>query len=76
MLAHVLHRIARFGQNLAQQLNRRLMAATKPAAPVLIAGTLADLTRSKSALVAENALLRQQLLNLAAECRAPALYSD
>ena len=71
MLAHVLHRIARVAQHLAQQLERRLLAATKPAAPVVVAGTLADLTRSKPALVAENALLRQQLLILRRSVKRP-----
>ncbi len=56
MLAYIHHRIARFGQNLTQRLEHRLIAATKPAAPVVLAGTLADLTRSKPALVAENAM--------------------
>jgi len=71
MPAHFLHRIARFGRNLAQRLERRLLAATKPAAPVLIVGTLADLTRSKPVLVAENALLRQQLLILRRSVKRP-----
>jgi hypothetical protein len=43
MLAHVLHRIVRVAHNLAQQLERRLLAATKPAAPGVVAGTLATL---------------------------------
>jgi len=71
MLAYIHHRIARFGQNLTQRLEHRLIAATKPAAPVVLAGTLADLTRSKPALVAENALLRQQLLILRRSVKRP-----
>jgi putative transposase len=71
MLAHVLHRIVRVAHNLAQQLERRLLAATKPAAPGVVAGTLADLARSKPALVAENALLRQQLLILRRSVKRP-----
>jgi len=71
MLAYVHHRIARFGQNLTQRLEQRFIAATKPAAPVVLAGTLADLTRSKPALVAENALLRQQLLILRRSVKRP-----
>ncbi len=64
MLTHFRHRVAHFGQTLAQALDRRLMAATTPAAPALVAGTLSDLVRGKPALVVENALLRQQLVIL------------
>jgi len=64
MLAYLRQRISRFGRTLAHALDRRLIAATKPAAPVLVVGTLADLVRGKPALIAENALLRQQLLIL------------
>ena len=54
-----------------QALGRRLLAATKPAAPPLLAGTLADLLRSKPELVAENALLRQQLVVLKRSVKRP-----
>ena len=43
---------------------RWLIAATRPTA-LTTAGTLLDLTRSKRALVADNALLRHQLVVLA-----------
>ena len=71
MLAPLLHRIARAGQRLAQALGRRLAATTAPAAPVPVAATLADLVRSRPALVAENALLRQQLLILRRSVKRP-----
>ncbi len=71
MLAHLRHHVARFGWTLAPALDRRLMAATKPAAPVLVAGTLADFMRGKPALIAENALLRQQLLILQRRVKRP-----
>ena len=48
----------------AQALPDRLFAATRPTTAPLITGTLADLARSKPALIAENALLRQQLIIL------------
>ena len=54
-----------------QALRRRLLAATKPAAPGLVAGTLADLLRSKPELVAESALLRQQLVVLNRSVKRP-----
>ncbi len=71
MLAPLLHRIARAGRRLAQALGRRLAATTAPAAPVPVAATLADLVRSRPALVAENALLRQQLLILRRSVKRP-----
>ncbi len=61
MFAHLLTRITGIGHTTVHVLRCRLLAATRPAAISLIAGTLADLVRSKPALIAENALLRQQL---------------
>ena len=58
MLARLLRRVASSGRAALQALRHRLLAVTKPAAPPLVAGTLADLLRSKPELVAENALLR------------------
>jgi len=46
---------------------------TKPASPVLIIGTLSDLTRSQIDLVVENALLRQQLIVLKRQIKRPQL---
>jgi putative transposase len=71
MLAYLRHHIVRLGRILAHALNRRIIAATKPAAPALVAGTLTDLLRGKPALVAENALLRQQLLILRRSVKRP-----
>ena len=45
----------------ATQLFRRIL---EPAQSSLVTGTLADLPRSRSELLAENALLRQQLIVL------------
>jgi hypothetical protein len=64
MLARLVRRVLGAGRAALSALRRRVSAATKPAAPVLMAGALADLRRSKPELVAENALLRQQLLVL------------
>ena len=71
MPAPLLRRVARAGRHLAQALGRRLAAATTPVAPVPVAATLADLVRSRPALVAENALLRQQLLILRRSVKRP-----
>jgi putative transposase len=45
---------------------------TKPLSPSLLIGSLADLSRSKSQLLAENALLRQQLIILHRQVKRPA----
>ena len=47
-----------------QSLRHRFVDWTKPSNSSLILGAVADLARSKSELVAENALLRQQLIIL------------
>jgi hypothetical protein len=54
----------------ANQLFRRLM---RPAHPNLVTGTLADLPRSRAELLAENALLRQQLIVLGRRTKTPRL---
>jgi putative transposase len=54
-----------------QSLHRRFVAWTKPDATSLTLGTLTDLARSKSELVAENALLRQQLIILSRPVKRP-----
>jgi hypothetical protein len=45
-------------------LQERIKHWTKPASSVLVLGTLLDLTRSRTDLVVENTLLRQQLVVL------------
>jgi len=62
MLAHLLHRVRASARAVLSGLRHRVLAATKPATAVPLAGALADLRRSKPELLAENALLRQQLL--------------
>jgi hypothetical protein len=54
----------------ASQIFRRL---TQPARPNLVTGTLADLPRSRAELLAENALLRQQLIVLRRNTKTPGL---
>src|SRR5215208_3026603 len=71
MLARLLRDVTRTAHAALQALRHRLLAATKPAAPPLVAGTLADLLRSKPELVAENALLRQQLVVLKRSVKRP-----
>jgi putative transposase len=54
----------------AKQLYRRI---TEPARSNLVTGTLADLPRSRAELLAENALLRQQLIVLHRRTKTPRL---
>jgi hypothetical protein len=53
-------------------LHPRFVRWTKPLTPSLPLGTLTDLGRSKSELIAENALLRQQLIMLSWQVKQPA----
>ena len=55
-----------------RSLNDLFVAWTTPETTSLQLGTLIDLSRSKSELVAENALLRQQLIILPREVKRPA----
>ena len=71
MLTRLFRRCAQLGRSLARALRQGLATATRPAEPAVVAGTLADLTRSRPALVAENAFLRQQLLVLRRSIKRP-----
>ena len=53
-------------------LRTRFAHWTKPLTSSLPLGSLADLTRSKAELMAENALLRQQLIILKRQVKRPA----
>jgi putative transposase len=56
-----------------QSLHHRFIDWTKPdTANSLMVGTLTDVARSTSELVAENALLRQQLIILRRQVKRPA----
>lgn len=71
MLTQLLRRAACSGRAALHARRRRLVAVTKPGAPAPLTGALADLVRSKPELVAENALLRQQLLVLRRSVKRP-----
>jgi len=70
------HGILTFFKRLAgcgfQSLHHRFVAWSKPDTTSFLLGTLTDLARSKSELVAENALLRQQLIILRRQVKRPA----
>jgi putative transposase len=52
-------------------LHKRFLCWVKPATTSLLLGTLADLAKGKSELIAENALLRQQLIILHRQIKRP-----
>ena len=60
-LCHVVHSLVR---HVAAKLTRGLVCLTRPATRPLVIDTAADLARTKPALIAEHALLRQHLLVL------------
>ena len=55
------------------QFQQNLKHWAKPATLSLIAGIISDLTRSRSDLIIENALLRQQLIVLYRQVKRPML---
>src|SRR5215469_10839991 len=65
----IITRLTRF---CLQSLHHHFVAWTKPNTTSLLLGTLIDLSRSTSQLVAENALLRQQLIILRRQVKRPA----
>ncbi len=75
MLTALVHRVHRFIDVTVQALRQRVSHWTKPAPAALVQGTILDLIRSKPELVAENALLRQQLIVLHRTVKRPALTS-
>jgi putative transposase len=65
------HRITSTTRRAVQAVCRHLVAVSKPTVVPLVAGTLADLPRTKPALILENALLRQQLVILQRSVKRP-----
>ena len=68
----ILSRLKRLVGPSVKVLHARCVLWTKPLSSLLPLGTLADLGRGKSELVAENALLRQQLIILKRQVKRPA----
>src|SRR5579875_161018 len=71
MFSHLLQRLVGAGHTLLHTVQRHLLTITKPPTTPRVAGTLRDLVRSKPALIAENALLRQQLIILQRRVNRP-----
>jgi hypothetical protein len=72
MAIHIVILCALFGS----RLNQSLKHWTKPTTASLAVGTLADMTRSRRDLVAESALLRQQLIVLRRQVKRPDLTNS
>jgi putative transposase len=68
----ILSRLKRLVGTSVKVLCARCLHWTKPLSSSLPLGTLTDLGRSKSELIAENALLRQQLIMLKRQVKRPA----
>ena len=73
LLPKVLNRVLKFVQPVVDRVEHKLKEWTKPVSETLVTGTVSDLLKSKPALVAENAFLRQQLVVLKRQVKQPKL---
>src|SRR5262245_17708835 len=72
MLSQIVRRVHDLAQAAVRAVRRRLGSTLRPATTTsLVLGVAADLVRSKPEVVAENALLRQQLIVLSRSTRRP-----
>jgi putative transposase len=70
----MIERILNFWKNLGSRVKQRLKQWSKPVATTLVTGTLSDMTtHSRADLIAENAMLRQQLIVLNRQIKRPQL---
>jgi hypothetical protein len=65
--------ILRSSGNLGRRAKQCLKQWTKPVAATLVTGALSDLTRTHADLMAENVMLRQQLIVLKRQVKRPQL---
>ncbi len=70
---HMIERILNFWKNLGSWVKQHLKQWTKPTTAILVTETLSDMTRSRADLIAENAMLRQQLIVLNRQIKRPQL---
>ncbi len=73
MFVNLMHQIKQAIQTSVEMLRKRLAASTKPTNTLLVRGSLRDLVRAKPQLIAESALLRQQLIVLNRSVKRPQL---
>ncbi len=70
-MATIFDTITRCGHACLRGMHRWLLRQTKPATGTLARGAIADVAKGKAALLAENALLRQQLIVLQRQVKRP-----
>jgi len=75
MWVTIVGRLKRWGTSCAESLGQRCVRWARPLSPGLLGGVLVDATRSKADLIAENALLRQQLVVLRRQVKRPRVTS-
>ena len=73
MVMHLVRRVKQAINTGVRALRYHIAASTKPTHSSLVRGSLQDLVRSKPQLIAENALLRQQLIVLNRSVKRPCL---
>src|SRR2546428_12583922 len=71
LVRHILNSLKHLMTSGFQRLHSVMTRWTNPLSTSLMLGTVTDLFRSKSQLVAENALLRQQLIILRRQVKRP-----
>jgi putative transposase len=70
----MIERFLNFRKNLGSRVKQHLKQWTKPVTTTLVTETLSDMTtRSRADLIAENAMLRQQLIVLNRQIKRPQL---
>ena len=73
MIATLFKRLRHLGHRLLATARARVAQWTRPAPLAVAAGAAVDTTRSRSALLLENALLRHQLVVLSRSVKRPQL---
>ena len=73
MFANLMNRAKQVITTGMQMLRKQIASRTKPTNSSLVRGSLGDLVRTKPQLIAENALLRQQLIVLNRSVKHPRL---
>ncbi len=62
-------------KNIVNRIKQAIKKFTKPTTATIAAGALSDLPRSRADLIAENAMLRQQLIVLKRQVKRPKLMA-
>ena len=75
MFMNLVHRVKRAIHTAAQVLHKQISVRTKPPCTSLVLGSVSDLVRTKPQLIAENALLRRQLIVLNRSVKRPCIYN-